>query len=408
LSPPLLRIRWRASLLLLAVVVCGVLPAVRARAEERSAAPSSPLFDAGRATGEAAVYFDTNGVTVVTPSAEASTSRGAWTAQGHYAADIVSAASVDIVSSASSRWDEVRHEASLAVIHEDDESRSRLGGQASIEPDFASLGAQALYTLELDEPGVLWGLGASFAHDTAGRTGTPFSVYSQTNLRYGVLSALELTLDRSTTFGIELDLSLEHGDSSKPYRFLPLFSPNVAPRVDAGATIAEVNQLRLPGRVREAVPSERRRLSLSGRLGRRWTDFTLQAFLRGYADDWGLVAVTSEVRGVRDAGKRVRLWGFGRVHTQTGVAFWERAYAAIHHVDGTLVVPRYRTGDRELGPLLAATLGLGAQAGLSAGADPFDTFVTVQADQQLTRFLDALYIEERRASLFVLQVGSVW
>jgi hypothetical protein len=59
-------------------------------------------------------------------------------------------------------------------------------------------------------------------------------------------------------------------------------------------------------------------------------------------------------------------------------------------------VPRYRSGDRELGPLGTLTLGLGVRWRVSSdGAPPWVLFW--QAEGMVTRYWDALYINERRA-----------
>jgi hypothetical protein len=66
--------------------------------------------------GEFSVYTDSDAVTVFTPSASATVADplSGVSVSGGYLIDIVSAASVDIVSSASPNWHEVRQAANLS------------------------------------------------------------------------------------------------------------------------------------------------------------------------------------------------------------------------------------------------------------------------------------------------------
>jgi hypothetical protein len=63
-----------------------------------------------RASSETALYTDSDEVTVVTPSIAASVEDplAGWSASASYLVDVVSAASVDVVATATPRWSEVR------------------------------------------------------------------------------------------------------------------------------------------------------------------------------------------------------------------------------------------------------------------------------------------------------------
>ena len=58
-------------------------------------------------------------------------------------------------------------------------------------------------------------------------------------------------------------------------------------------------------------------------------------------------------------------------------------------------MPRYRTGDRELGPLWSATLGPGARWNLSSTAR--DLSLVLELEGSYTRYTDALYVDHRWA-----------
>src|SRR5687767_4872662 len=94
---------------------------------------------------ELGVYVDTDAVSVITPALEASLkdALAGWSLGGSYLADIVSAASVDIVSTASPRWTEVRHAGSLSGALDIGHSTTRVSAAASSEPDYLSLSGGA-------------------------------------------------------------------------------------------------------------------------------------------------------------------------------------------------------------------------------------------------------------------------
>jgi len=361
-----------------------------------------------RAGGEIAGYTDTNGVSVLSPSAAAkvTTADGNWSARGSYLMDIVSAASVDIVSSASSRWTEVRQEGVLGVDRQLS-SRARLSVDTAVsyEPDYLSIGGGALLRLEPGNRQLNPTFGYSFTHDTAGRTGTPFSVYSKSLAIHTLNLGLETIVDRSTVAFFELDGTLELGDSAKPYRFLPLFAPEVAPLVQPGASLETVNQLRLPGRIAERVPNERLRVAAFARFSRRFRESSLIASERLYVDDWGLEASTTDVRYLFVLSPRISALLDARWHIQNEVSFWNRAYTSTLTAGG-VSVPYYRSGDRELSSLWVATLGAGLRYGLGPAAEANRAAISVQFDESATRFLDTLYIAGRWAHLLVVQIES--
>jgi hypothetical protein len=360
------------------------------------------------ARGEFSAYTDTDTVTVFTPAAVAAVidpTRG-WSASGRYLADIVSAASVDIVSTASSRWSEVRHAAGLGAAYKPDTVGVKLDAGFSSEPDYVSVMAGGKLLLDLADRTANPVFGYTFGHDTAGRVGTPYSVYSQELQRHALDAGIELILGRGTVAFIGASAILERGDQKKPYRFLPVFAADVAPHIPAGASLALVNQARLPGRMAESVPHARNRFALSARLARRFARSTLVVSERVYGDDWGLFGVTSDVQYIHDVGRRVATWVHLRGHLQTGVGFWERAYVSNGASPDALSVPVYRTGDRELGPFGAGTLGAGARWNLGSALRPSSWALSLQADLMATHYFDTLYVRSRVAQISILQIEA--
>jgi hypothetical protein len=385
-----------------AAVLCGIFLSSVARGDEQrqGAKPSDEPSSLSLETKEEfSGYADTDAVSVVTPAIEATLKNplAGWSATGSYLVDVVSAASVDIVSTASTHWTEVRHAGSAAVSVDIGDTSTSVSGSVSREPDYLSLSAGVTERVELEHKTVTPVLGYSFTRDVAGRTGTPFSVYSLELHRHTLTGGVELILDPTTMVTFVGDASIESGRQEKPYRFIPLFAPDVVDQISAGASVAAVNALRLPGRISERVPDSRKRFAVSGRIAQRVSNWsTFIAHERLYRDDWGLQASTTDLRMLMDAGRRWFVWTHIRVHVQSGVSFWKRAYVGRPGATG-IEVPALRTGDRELGPLASGTFGGGIRWLFGRDARPDAWSLVFQSDVGTTAFSDALFIQNRQA-----------
>jgi len=113
-------------------------------AAERTASTTRKLDDTStkRAAFEIATYADNDNVTVFTPSIAASIEnvlQGA-SLRGRYIVDVVSAASADVVATASPRWTEVRHAGSLEATYKPHNFGVTIAGSVSSEPDYISFG----------------------------------------------------------------------------------------------------------------------------------------------------------------------------------------------------------------------------------------------------------------------------
>jgi Protein of unknown function (DUF3570) len=363
-----------------------------------------------RASIEFAAYSDSDHVTVLTPSIHVGVDNVSGASlDATYLVDIVSAASVDIVSTASSRWQEVRQAGSLQGMYKPNDFGVGAGGSISREPDYLSYGAYGLMEKDFNQKNwtATFGFGAS--HDTIGRCGaggvcTPFSVFSRDLARGAFNGGLAFVIDRASLGSLTLDVVVENGDQSKPYRYIPMFSPAVAPTIPKGASIALVNANRLEERPLEQLPLERHRAALTGRYAHRFDGSTLRLEERVYDDDWGLLATTTDVRWIVDLGSRFEVWPEARVHAQTPVTFWQLAYVSESATGWNL--PEYRTGDRELGPLVTAGGGMGIRWYLGSTAAPQQWMLQLSGDGMYTRFLDDLYLTSRIAFLGALVFGG--
>jgi hypothetical protein len=368
-----------------------------ARAEGGHIAASAPT--------EMGAYSDTDHVAVLTPSVSGHVEDpgAGWSLDGTYLVDVISAASVDIVSTASSRWTEVRQAGDARASYKPADLGATVQGSVSSEPDYLAYAAGGYITRDLDQRNVSLVLGYGYGRATVGRTGTPFSVYSHSFDHHVLNGGITTLLDRRTVLAVSADVTLESGDSSKPYRYVPLFAADVAPSVPAGASLQQVTSLRLAPRILERLPLSRDRFGVTARLARRLVGMTVRVEGALYTDSWGLKSFSGDGRCMFDLGSRWAIGPHVRYYVQAPVSFWKLAYVG---TSGS--VPAFRTGDRELGPLMNLTAGARARWNLGPPAEVEAWSLNASFDAIYTGFLDDLYITRRVGLLSALTLEASW
>jgi hypothetical protein len=276
----------------------------------------------------------------------------------------------------------------------------------SSEPDYLSWVGGLSSTYEFDDKNRSVLLGFIHGQDTIGRHYTPFSVFSHTLVRNALNGAFTVVIDRATVLAFVGDAIYERGDQSKPYRYVPMFAPGSADSLPAGTSTATVNERRLDERPLEQLPLARDRYALTLRLLHRFKASTIRVSERLYADTWGVKATTTDARYIVDASARWELWPHVRFHTQTPAVFWRRVYEVGFDPGGAWTFPALRTGDRELSPVTAVTLGGGFRWAIGSDPTPDDWAITFAADGTWTHFFDALYIKDRISMLTTIGVEA--
>lgn len=344
-------------------------------------------------------YHDSDAVDVVTPGLIASVESptGGWGFGASFLVDVVTAASTDIVSTASPRWTEVRYVPAINAHQKIDDTDISVSGAASIEPDYLALSAGAGVSVEAAQKMVTPSLRYDFGYDVSGRAGTPFSVFSEKIHRHGATGSITFVVDKATIFVPTATAVFEFGDMSKPYRYMPLFAEGVT--ILPGETVDSVNEKRLPARIAEQLPEDRQRYALAGLFAHRFSDVTLRIEERLYIDSWGVKATTTDTVIPIDVTENVRIWPHLRFHAQMGADFYELAYVAQDQGNGVLNIPLLRTGDRELGPMITGTGGGGLRVDFGEN-DAIGVILT--ADAIYSRFLDHLFIRDRIAGFGAL------
>jgi len=345
---------------------------------------------------DTAGYADTTHVYVVTPAINGSVSSptAGWNVGGTFLVDIVTAASPDIVSEASSHYKEQRYAGVLTGGYKPGLYGAQATATLSDEPDYVSMGGGIAVTGDLNDKLTTPRVALNYTHDNIGRG--PDNVISHLNTTEAE-AGVTMVLSSTTLMAVTATGQFERGDQSKPYRYVPMFDPGLVPFIPPGASIDLVNTYRLNVRPLEQLPVERDRYAVGMRLNHRFATTTLRVDQRIYYDSWQLKATTTDVRYVIDLSKRFRVWPHGRLNAQTGANFYKLAYGALVSQDTGVTVPLYRTDDRELSPLVTLTGGGGLRFALDAPESKTQWGLNFSGDLMYTKYFDALFITFRTA-----------
>jgi hypothetical protein len=350
---------------------------------------------------DVSAYSDTNRVYVLSPAINASVNSptSGWNVGGSYLLDFVSAASPDIVSMASPPFRETRHAGSLTGGYKPGLYGAQVTGSVSREPDYLSMTGDIAITADLNDKLLTPRLEYAYTHDRIGRKNTPYDVFEHNLDSHEFEAGATIVMSATSVLQLGLSAKFERGDGSKPYRYVPMFDPvSVAPFVPSGASIDLVNRYRLAVRPLEQLPTERDRYAATGRFIHRFTNATLRTEARLYYDSWSVKAVTVDGRYMVDLSRHLRVWPHVRAHAQTGANFYQRAYSAYTDVNtGQLILPTYRTGNRELAPMLQFTAGGAARIGLGEPEGDTKYGITISGDVMYSRFINTLFVTTRTA-----------
>ncbi len=347
------------------------------------------------------VYSDTDNVLVVSPQVAA---RRALDDQGGEATaravvDVISAASVDVVTQATSGFTEVRREADLAASRRFGSVLPGLRYRYSDEPDYRSHGFGGSLARDFADHDTTIAIGYDLSLDTVGRSGTAYADWSRDLTTHTTELSWTQNLGPRTIARLAYTLTLQDGYLEKPYRYVPLFDPMTLADLEAdGMTLDRDNfsSYRLPERPPEEVPDRRVRHAVTVRGLRYLPGFgALQGDYRLYVDSWGMQAHTVDAT-LRIPIGRFRVDVEDRLHWQGPVDFWRRAYT----VDAAGEVPRWRTMDRDLGGYVQETLL--ARGQMPAG--PLELYAL--AGGMVTRFRDYLFLDWRLA--LIGEAGLRW
>lgn len=278
--------------------------------------------DMVRADARAGVYHDSDSTTIGTATtAVRGTIEDLVTIKGRYLADVISSASIDVISAATGRFDEVRHEAEGGVTYADGTNTINASYIYSIENDWSSHTVAAGLGRDLVDHQLTLGLGGSFVLNAIERQ-------DDDNFSEGMLvstgtASATMVLTPEDLISLAYSFTYASGYQASPYRFAYLGSPT-------GLTVG----------VPEMHPERRMRHALAVRHNHYlFKNAALRSHGRAYYDDWGILSGTVGTELVVglppfEIGARVR------GYLQGAATFYESVYDEPR---------RYMTADRELG-----------------------------------------------------------
>lgn len=350
-------------------------------------------------------YTDTNSVNILSPELTASISSptSGWNVAGNFLVDLVSAASPDIVSYASPAFKEVRYVAGLGGGFKAGLFNFGLNANYSTEPDYQSRTGGANISVDLNDKLFTPSIAYSHSNDIISRQSSPIDAWSRSFYVHNFEVGVTMVLSPTTVLQLGGSFTTERGDQSKQYRFVPMFDSKTAAKVVPGEPVDTVNRFRQPFRPVEQLPTERDRYAVSARFLQRIKNATLRIEERLYRDSWSQMATTTDARYMMDLGKSFRIWPHLRLHVQTGTNFHRLAYETRVTGTGQIILPTYRTGDRELAPMATGTLGGGTRIELS---DSPSLALVGSVDMMFSYFFDSLYVKTRTAFYGTLGVEA--
>ncbi|MBL4683357.1 MAG: DUF3570 domain-containing protein [Nannocystaceae bacterium] len=341
------------------------------------------------------MYVSTDHTVISTTSADLTFSPGdtGLTFSGGYLADVISSASVDVVSAATGRFTELRNQGSGGLALERGEWVANVGYVFSDENDWTS------HTATI-------GLGRDFFSRTTNITGGYVFVDNQVfradddNFRDAMRThAANLTLTqvlgKHTTSRLSGFFGFNNGFQSSPYRYVPIGAlagrtPDL--RTCDGAAVCPL----------ERHPDKRGRYALSATflhyVGKK-RHASVRATYRFYGDSWEVFSHTASLAYTADLAKRWQLRLRSRTYFQDQSFFYRERYAQ---------PLRYVTVDRELSMFMYQLTGakLTFKTGLLSKLD--DLRIDVKADFLYFKFFNFVRLPQRLAGVVELGLRIVF
>ncbi|MFO0556411.1 MAG: DUF3570 domain-containing protein [Polyangiales bacterium] len=317
-------------------------------------------------------YADNDHVYVANPSVRARVAIGPRVvATGSYGVDIISAASVDVVASAS-RSTEQRHEANLgASVAIDARTSIACGVRGSREPDYQSNALSFSFDRETTARDLALHVEVRGRYD---RVGPGWTLTDAAPLWAASASAsVTRVLDRRSILRLAAQGEVLVGLQSSVYRYVPV----------GGVFYVE------------RVPSRRARGAVEARWQRSiLSNLAVSAELGISVDSWALVAPSVDVALRWEPSAWALLELSARAMTQNGAFFYDGTYLA--HTE-------WRTRDRALGPMHTFWPTITARFFAPAWPAPNDWELGVRAGWMHQAFDDYVPLRTRDAA-----VAELW
>lgn len=265
------------------------------------------------------IYVDSDHTTVVSPLVHIA--KDAWqgaTIGAGFVADVVSSASVDVVSNATQHMSDLRKQVSAGLTQKVSATTISASYIFSSENDYTSHNLVVGLSQDLLQRNLTLALNYALSLNDVGRSGDP-SFHRELDV-HTVDASITQVLDKRTIASLAYTFSYNTGYQASPYRFVHVES---------------TPDFKVP----ETDPNERLRhafvLALNRHVGK---DSSVGADVRLYLDDWGVTSFTQQLRYFVNFGN-VTLRLRERFYYQTDASFFQPHYQQVQS---------YITADREL------------------------------------------------------------
>jgi hypothetical protein len=280
------------------------------------------------------VYVDSDHTTVVSPVA--AISRDAWsggTLSASYVADVVSSASIDVVSNATTHMSDFRSEITAGVSQKLRNTTFSGGYVYSVENDYSSHNANFGLAQDFFDKNTTLAVGYTFSTNSIWRSDDQ-NFRRQSLLVNGISGSWTQVLDKATIMQLSYSFSNNSGYQASPYRWVKIEA------ADLSGFVSKVPETDPDVRDRHAIVA-----GLNRHLG---SDSSLQGDYRLYLDSWGVLAHTVQLRYFVVLGGDVTLRLRERFYYQNGADFFRSHYTARQ---------TYMTADRELSTFWSNIVG---------------------------------------------------
>ena len=315
-----------------------------------------------RANADLLIYSDVDNVQAYSPQlgVQRAIDDDGGAIGGSVNVDVVSAASVDVVSHATSHFRETRVQGEVfaAKAFGEGDHLPRLGYRFSREPDYISHTGSLSLTSELGTSDSVLAASYAFTGDTISRSGSPRDAFRANLFTHTATVGLTQVITSRLVLRGVYTFTGQWGYMEKVYRYVPLFTPGAldAAQAAGGVGFDNFDQYRSALRPPEEVPDRRLRhaFAIRGLYYFPSIHASLRVDYQLYLDDWDMRAHTIEPALRAVVRRRWEVGGWARVYRQNGASFWRRTYTTDANESQ---VPQYRTADRDLSPYTALTLG---------------------------------------------------
>ena len=282
-----------------------------------------------RIDSRSSMYQDTDRTNIVTSNVAA---RGAPSdhigVEARYLVDVITSASVDVITAATGAFHEIRHEAEAGASWRDDSRKAAASYIYSTEHDWQSHTGNASFQQDVVRHDVTFKIAGTVVDNDVGRANDP--TFHRRLTVVGGTSGFTFVVGRDDLIDVGYTLSYLGGYQASPYRFVAFHGASGSPIL-----------LNEP----ETDPARRLRHAVTVRWNHHlFTDTAIRSHVRGYADDWGVASVTAGTEYVV---------GFGPVETGLFVRGYAQRHADFYAADYAQPM-HYMTADRELSSFVDA------------------------------------------------------